>query len=266
MIIFNYLCTAKMNCMLRFCWVISLVMIILAAPSVEAQNHKRSYEGPGNWFFGLNLGTSLAMNENVKSDNFFHTEIPSGSIQLGRTFTPWFNLRVVGLLSSQMGYPSDISVAYRQQMFNPYRFYAAISTMDMMLNLTNCFRRYDTRNWFDAYLVFGGGGLFRFNVDEKVRYWYIDVYPVEANNYWFWTAKAGFEGAWHVSRGWDLTLEVDMFASDNAYNGVVGTTRSWDPFLVMQLGMTYYFRNSRHRHRYANPPVVHKYWTELNNF
>lgn len=254
-----------MNRMLRFCWVLYLLLCLLSAPlSGVAQILGRSYEGPGNWFFGVNMGASLAMNENVTFDNFFHTEIPSGSIQLGRTLSPLWNMRVTGMVSSQMGHPSKVAMQYKPDMFSDYRFFAAITTFDVMLDLSNCFRSYDTRNWFDAYLVFGGGGLYRFNVDEKVRYWYTDIYPVEANNYWFWTAKVGFEGAWHVSRGWDLVAEIDIHVTDNVYNGVVGTSRKWDPFVVLQMGMVYYFKNSRHRHHYANPPIVHKYWTELN--
>lgn len=252
--------------MLRFCWVIIVFSIFLSASTMRAQGHKRSYEGSGNWFAGVCVGTSHALNENVTYDNYLHAEIPSGSLQLGRTLTPYFSLRVMGLMSAQMGYPSKVAVQYKPEMFSPYRFYAVATTLDAMVNLSNCFRGYDTRNWFDAYFVLGGGGLFRFNVDERVRYWYIDVYPVAANNYWFWTAKAGIEGAWHVTRRFDLVAEIDMFASDNAYNGVVGRGRSWDPFLVFQLGVTYYFRNGQRRHRYANPPVIHKYWTELNKY
>lgn len=266
MIIYNYLCHAKLNCMQRFCWVISFLLLLLSASELGAQGHKRSYEGPGNWFVGINMGTSLAMNENVHYDNFYHTEIPTGSIQLGRTLSPRWNIRTIGMISTQFGHPSKIAAQYKPSMFNDYRFFAAITTMDVMLNITNCCRRYDTRNWFDAYFVVGGGGLFRFNVDEKVRYWYTDIYPVDANNYWFWTAKTGLEGAWHVSRGWDLAAEIDCYFSDNAYNGVVGTDRFWDPFLVMQIGMRYYIGNSARRHRYANPPIVHKYWTEFNKY
>lgn len=251
--------------MIRFCWVISLLLLLLAAPRLGAQNLKRNYEGPGNWFFGINTGTSHAMNENVHYDNFFRVEIPSGGLYLGRSLTPRWSVRMSGMVSSQLGHPSKVAVQYKPQMFNDYHFYAVISTLDVMLNLTNCFRKYDTRNWFDAYLVVGGGGLFRFNVDEKVRYWYTDIYPVEANNYWFWAAKVGIEGAWHVSRSWDLVAGADFYASDNAYNGVVGTSRAWDPFLVLRIGTSYYFKNKRLRHRFANPPIIHKYWTELNH-
>lgn len=252
--------------MLRFCWVFIVFSLFVTAPTMRAQEHKRSYEGTGNWFVGVNIGTSHVFNENVTFDNYLHAEVPSGSLQLGRTITPYFSMRAMGLVSSQMGYPSKVSVAYKPSMFSPYHFYAAVTTLDAMVNLSNCFRRYDTRNWFDAYFVIGGGGLFRFNVDEKVRYWYIDVYPVDANNYWFWAAKTGLEGAWHVARSCDIVAEIDLYVSDNAYNGVVGTSRAWDPFMVMQLGVSYYFRNGQRRHRYANPPVVHKYWTELNKY
>lgn len=264
MIIFNYLCLAKMNCKLRFCWVISLLVFLITAPTMKAQNRGRGYEGPGNWFFGIDAGTSLAMNENVQFENFFHTKLPSGSLQLGRTLTPRWSVRAEGMISPQIGYPSKVAVQYKPQMFTEYNFYAAIATLDVMLNISNCFRKYDTRNWFDAYFVVGGGGLFRFNVDEKVRYWYTDIYPVAANNYWFWTAKMGFEGAWHVARGWDLISSIEVFAADNAYNGVVGSSLPCDFFMSMRIGTVYYFNNSRSRHRFANPPVVHKYWTELN--
>lgn len=256
---------AKLNCMLRFCWLLFLLGMMTFVSELGAQNAKRrSYEGPGNWFFGVNIGTSLAMNENVSSENFFHTEIPTGFVQLGRTLTPRWSMRATGMISTQFGHPSRVAQQYKPQMFTDYRFFAAVTTMDVMLNLSNCFRKYDTRNWFDLYLVLGGGGLFRFNMDEKVRYWYTDIYPVEANNFWFWAAKTGVEGAWHVSRSWDLVAELDVYATDNAYNGVSGSPTFWDAFLTMHVGMTYYFGNSKHRNRFANPRIVHKFWTELN--
>lgn len=250
--------------MLRLCWVTTLLIMLVSAPASWAQKHKRSYEGPGNWFIGIEGGTTHALSENAAQFDVMHVKVPSGSIQLGYLFTPRLGIRATGGVYSQFGYPSKLSVQMFPEMFEEYHFYSAITTVDLLLNLTNCFRPYDVRNWFDLSLVFGGGGLFRFNTDEKVRYWYLDIYPVNSNNFWFWTARVGIKGDWHVARSMDVSAELDFHATDNAYNGVVGTSHPYDVFVSPRLGVVYYFGNSKHRHRFANRQKVHRYWKELN--
>lgn len=221
----------------------------------------KSYEGPGNWFFGFDIGSTMAMAENVNAEDFMKTEIPSGSIRLGRTMTPWAGLQLTVGNYSQLGHASQVAVKYEPKTYTPYRYYTAVGTMDLMLNLTNMCRKYDARNWFDAYLMLGGGVLYSYGFDKKVDDWDPEVYPVNSAELMTWTGKAGLMGAWHVSNGWDLTTSLDLHATENAYNGVVDREdRSMDFFLSLRIGMTYYFGNRKGRHRYGNRAVVHKYW------
>lgn len=225
---------------------------------------KKSYEGPGNWFVGMDVGASLAMAENVTYEDFFKSEIPSGSIQLGRTLAPWLGLRLLAGCYSQMGHASKVAIKYEPKTYTPYRFYTGIGTMDVMLNLSNMCRRYDVRNWFDGYFILGGGALYSFGFDKKVDAWDAEIYPVNSEELLTWTGKAGLMGAWHVARAWDLTAELDVHATENAYNGVVDRPdRQVDFFLSCRIGMTYYLKNGKGRHRYANPKVVHKFWKDL---
>lgn len=254
-----------MNNMLRLCLLPVLLIAMASAPSmIWAQHTKHSYEGPGNWFVGIDLGTSLALNENVSFSNALHTEVPSSTIQFGRSLTPVWSLRVTGGVSSQMGHPSAVAKKFLPEMFTDYQFFCAISTFDVMFNLSNCLRPYNTRNWFDFYIIAGGGGLYRFYVDRKVRSWYSDVYPVHSNRFWYWTGKLGFEGAWHVSRSLDIVAELDVHATDNAYNGVTGGTFPVDIFVSPRVGSVYYFNNGKRRHRFANIKKYHRFWKELN--
>lgn len=238
-----------------------LLFVMAMMPILLLAQRKKSYEGPGNWFFGFDAGTSLAMAENVTAEDFFLTEIPSGSVTLGRTMTPWASLRLSAGFQSQIGHASKVAVKYEPETFTPYRYHVAVGTMDLMLNVTNWFRRYDVRNWFDCYWILGGGVLYTFGMDKKVDAWDEEIYPVNSEELLTWTGKTGFEGAWHVNRAWDLTAELDVHATENAYNGVVDRIdRKMDFFLSLRVGMTYFFKNGKERHRYANPAKKHNYW------
>lgn len=243
---------------------IILLTAIAAMPFVaRGQKH---YEGPGNWFVSIDAGATLAMNENVTTENFFHTELPSGSLTIGRTITPFWSLRLSAGFYSQLGHPHEKAVTYDSETYSDYQFHTAVGSLDLMLNLSNMFRPYDVRNWFDAYLIAGGGVLYSFGMDKKVDEWPEYVYPVDSKELMTWSAKAGLMGAWHLTRACDLTFEIDCFFTDNAYNGVVDNPhRSIDMFLSPRIGVVHYFKNSKGRHRYANAPKRHRYWRDLNN-
>ena len=253
-----------MSTFLRFCRITTLLLLLASVSVCRAQKSDRTYLGPGNWFVGIDVGMGFSMAENTKNGNFFKTELPSGTIQIGRTLTPKWSLRLTGGVSSQLGRPPAAAMKYLRDMYSPYQFVLGVGTFDVMLNLANCFRKYNSRNWYDGYLVIGGGELYRFYVDDKVDEWYEDIYVVDRSKEWYWTAKIGYEAAFHIMRACDLTFEVDFHATDNAYNGVTGGSQSLDFFVTAKLGIVYYIPNGQHRQRFANPRKYHRYWTELN--
>lgn len=243
-----------------------LILLFAAATAPFMAQGQKHYEGPGNWFVGIDAGVSLPMNENVTADNFFHVRIPSGGIVLGRTITPYWGLRLSAGVYSQLGHPHEKAVKYDPEEYDDYQFYAGSASLDLMLNVTNWFRPYDVRNWVDCYVILGGGMLYSFGMDKKVDQWPAYVYPVNSEEKWYWNAKAGIMGAWHVSRACDFTAELDCFFTDNAYNGVVDDkNKKVDLFLSPRVGIVYYFKNSMKRHRYANTSKNHIYWRDLNN-
>lgn len=274
-----------MDKVIRICQLMALIVLLGSASTCWAQDFRNPYkqkardyeghvtsytdpgsvyEGPGNWFVGIDIGTSLSFSENVTYDNFYKTNIPSGNIVIGRTLTPKWSLRVSVGISSQVGNPSAGAVRYIPDMFSGYNFVMTVGTFDVMFNITNCFRKYNTRNWYDGYIVVGGGQLYRFYVDDKVKDWYEDIYVVDTFNHRYWTAKLGYQSAWHIMRECDLTFDLDFHATDNAYNGVEGGNRKVDFFVSARIGIVYYVPNSMKRHRFANPRRYHRYWTELN--
>lgn len=270
-----------MNAILRKCRFILAMIVLLASATVccaqeyyrswaqmakdgKPKSDDRTYLGPGNWFVGLDVGTGLSLAENTAHNNFYKTRLPSGTLQIGRTLTPKWSLRLTAGISSQLGHPSAGAIRYLSDMFSPYQFSLGVGTFDVMLNLANVFRKYNSRNWYDGYLVVGGGALYRFYVDDKVDDWYEDIYVVDRTKEWYWTAKVGYEAAFHILRACDLTFELDFHATDNAYNGVKGGTQPMDFFVTAKLGIVYYIPNRAHRQRFANPKIYHRYWTNLN--
>ena len=250
--------------MLRNCWILTSLILMALAQPLWSQAFRHDYEGTGSWFLGMDIGVSPTLNENTDMTKFLSTRVPTGTLSLGRTLTPRWSIRLQGILSSQRGFPPKVAIAYKPDVYTSYDYYCAIANLDLMFNLVNCFRHYDSRNWFDLYLVMGGGELYRFGISSNVKEWHEDVYPVDSEDKWFWDAKAGLEAAWHITRCHDLTAEIDFHTTDNAYNGVSGRGRTLDWFMTIKMGIVYYLPNLKHRHRFANPKIEHKYWKNLN--
>ena len=254
----------RMEYFKQFSWILTLVLIMIAAPSLRAQRNNPTYEGPGAFFIGADIGTSLALNENVKYDDVFKTYIPSVSGYFGYMFTPRWSVRLTGLYTSQYGHPSKIAQSYDKNLYKAFTYSAVGINLDLMLNLMNCFRRYDSRHRFDLYWIIGGGELYTFGFDDRVKDFRPEIFAADPHSELFWNAKTGFDLAWHMNRSWDLMTELDVFMTDNKFNGIEARNRQFDWFLSLRIGTVYYFRNGKGRHRFANPKILHKYWTELN--
>jgi len=256
--------------MSRIYWLIGLILLFVSAPNVKAQELGRDYEGPGNFFVGVDLGSSFSIAENYNSDDLYKTVVPTFSGTLGYHFNPRFGVRLQAMITSQRGHASDEALQFDEDhetdLYRPYMFYAATASLDFMLNLANCFRQYDSRNWFDGYLVAGGGQLYTFGFDkDRLEQWDQELTErVDPNSYRYWQFKVGLEGAWHIARSCDFTTELDFYFVENAYNGMVGSSRTFDFFPSIRVGITYYIPNGKDRHRFANPKVLHPYWKELN--
>lgn len=254
-----------------------IILFALSATMAKSQDDARKYEGPGNFFIGADLGTSISLAEHINSSELFKTHLPSVTGVLGYHFTPIWSFRLQAMFSAQIGQTgivtdpkSDEFVNYgpdfalNPQLYRPYDFYAAVASADLMFNLTNSLRRFDSRNYFDLYLVAGAGQLYTFGFSERLKDYDPEIFFVDPNSYRHWQFKAGLEGAWHISRSCDFTAELDCFFAKNAYNGQRGSDKEFEPFVSFRLGVVYYFRNSKQRHRFANPRVLHPYWKELN--
>lgn len=252
-----------MKKMTRYVHILLLLIFLLPASTCWAQKAGFDYEGPGSFFFGLDFGTSLSMNENIRYEDAFQTRIPSAGMQFGYAITPKWSARVTGLFSSQLGHPSKIVIKYNPNLYKTYQYNAMVVDADVMLNLTNCFRRYDSRNSMDLYAILGAGSLYTFGFDQFIDDWDKDLFAASSESLTLWNVKAGFNFAWHMTRAYDLQSEVDVFATDNKFNGIQGHNRPFDWFLSLRIGIVYYFHNGMNRQRFANPRKPHFYWKEL---
>jgi len=250
--------------MLNRNWILAIILFLLSAPLVEAQNKVKDYIGPGNFFIGAEIGSSVSIADFTEGADIALTPPTIGGT-LGYHFNPYFGLRLQGLIISQRGHASEAAEALDSEVYKPYNFYALVGSLDGMLNVTNLFRTYDTRNVFDAYAVAGFGQLYTFGFSSHIKNWDPEVYFADYNSYRHWQWKIGIEGAWHLNRAFDITGEFDWFFTQSAYNG-----NKWHAssdlahFPSLRVGAVYYFRNARQRHRFGNQKVLHPYWKELN--
>lgn len=261
---FDYLCPAIMKKMTRIIYILFLLILLLPASKSWAQKAGFDYEGPGSFFFGVDFGASLSMNENIRYADAFKTEIPSAGVQFGYAFTPLWSARLSGLFSSQLGHPSAIVIKYNPTLYKTYGYNAFVVDADVMLNLTNCFRPYNSRNVLDFYAILGVGSLYTFGFDKFIDDWDKELFAASSESLTLWNAKAGFNFAWHMTRAYDLQAEIDVFATDNKFNGIQGLNRPFDWFTSMRIGVVYYFHNGMNRQRFANPRKPHFYWKELD--
>lgn len=244
--------------------ILAIILCLVSAPLLMAQTSVKDYVGPGNFFISAEVGTSISIADYSKGEDIFSTP-PSIGGTLGYHFTPYFGMRLQGLIISQRGHATDKAVALDPELYKPYNFYAMVGSLDAMLNLANLCRTFDTQNKFDCYAIGGFGQLYTFGFDDRMNQWDTEVFFADPNGYRHWQWKVGVECAWHLNRMFDFTAEFDWFFTKSAYNGNKWhATGDVAHIPSLRVGFTYYFRNARQRHRFANQKVLHPYWKELN--
>lgn len=191
-----------------------LAMLGAQTTSAQSADETRSYP---YGFIGLQGGAQLTFT------NYDHTKLitPIGAVQGGVMWTP-----VVGTRLHVSGIDGKTAV----KGLGEFKYKFVTSDLDLMLNLTNMFRKNDS--WFDLYAI-GGFGL-NYNWDHK------QVFHALPENHFSHNFRLGLLADFNITRRLSVGLELDANNLADRFNAKINNSNDWQA--TAMLGITYKIR------------------------
>lgn len=192
------------------------LLATLGAQTVSAQSADENRSYPYG-FIGLQGGAQLTFT------NYDHTKLitPIGAVQGGVMWTP-----VVGTRLHVSGIDGKTAV----KGMGEFKYKYVTSDLDLMLNLTNMFRKNDS--WFDLYAI-GGFGL-NYNWDHKA------VFNALPENHFSHNFRLGLLADFNITRRLSVGVELNANNLADRFNAKLNNANDWQA--TAMLGVTYKFR------------------------
>jgi outer membrane protein OmpA-like peptidoglycan-associated protein len=175
-----------------------------------------------NWYLGMYTGANWFYGESSEpfKTSFRNNGSPLSSLALGYEFNPVIGIR------GQIGW-----ARYQWTNWNHYHYinWGANLTGDFMVNLSNWWAGYNPNRVFDVQWFAGVGLGYRTQGDYPSSL----VTPL---------LRTGFQGNFHVTKQFDINLDLATnMTSDKMNNVVYGFP--FDDFTSFQIGFTYHFKH-----------------------
>ncbi|MBO6029904.1 MAG: OmpA family protein [Prevotella sp.] len=209
-----------------------------------------------NVFFGVHLGFNGPYGENIRvyrTSEYIKSNRLGGMLSVGKFFTPIFGLRGTLGFMRQTGRaekePREVYPEYYGDGF--YEFSNFHGYADVLVDMHNWIYKYREDRRFHIIPMIGVGFNTTFGFDkEKARRFAEPPAPYLINTASdiYFALRAGVIFSYHLSKVWDLDLEIHMDATDDKYNGVIDD-RIYDGYLVTLLGFKYNFRRGHEKYR-----------------
>lgn len=191
------------------------------------------------WYVSLQGGGVYSMSENCRYASFGDMITPAGALSVGKEFSYGYGARL------QFYYGKD--KGKMNKYINPpyagaeYEFKDFSVFVDATFNLTYLLNsNHPKYRPFEIYGFAGLGLVYTHDMDldgcdyKTVGY---DLDPSDRANLGI---RAGFIGAYHLNKAWDLSLELGMTAITDKFNGVKAGM-GVDMRANAMLGLVYHF-------------------------
>jgi OmpA-OmpF porin, OOP family len=206
-----------------------LLFAFLVAANAQTDKKAVKDQFQPSWNIGVLTGLNWYLAENntpfQKGNNFSLTKnaSPLASFVLGYDFTPIIGFR------GQLGWSR---YNWRNIKLQQLNFWGANLTGDLMVNLSNWWGGYDSKRVFDVQAFAGVGAGYR-----------ADGSAVFATDLLTPIVRLGLQGNFHVSKQFDINIDVATNAVRDKMNGLA-TGLFFDDFTSLQFGLTYHFKET----------------------
>lgn len=204
-----------------------------------------------DWYTQYKVTQTVSTSENMSGKDFF-LEYPGFTFSVGNNFTRVVGARISAGIFPQGGHAGKVLEKTFPNVYKKYRFYTAGGYADFMLNLTELCSEYDPERGESLYFLIGGGALYTFGFDKKVKSeeW-AKYYPVDIKSQICPYAHVGLGGSFKLTNALDLTVEAKYNFIEDKYNGVKHGG-FLDGAVDLSVGITWYLSH-RHKHRADYP-------------
>lgn len=188
-----------------------------------------------NWFLDFGAGAQVLFGDNSDHGDFGKRIAPAFNVSLGKWFTPGLGLRlqfsgfqsksytpVEGLYTHGQ---KDVDGLYKQK-FNYMNLHG-----DILFNLTNMLGGYNEARAYDFIPYLGFGFTHTFDTPHRQAL----------------AANFGIINSFHLSRAWDLNLELNGMVAEDKFDGQVGG-KGLDLMVGASLGFAYKFPQRGFKH------------------
>ena len=206
----------------------------LSQDSLRRKGEQRileDYKFKNNLWFQFLVGTYNNWGSHQR--NYFGPKHfrPSAGIAMGKWFHPTVGARLV------LDYGNNRGISYdKDGLRKPHYWNTAEAAVDVLLNMSNLFCRYNENRIFNFVLFFGVGANQTFGFSDRDRAYVLDgAYDSDTKKLFpgfqkakctLLTFRAGAMGIWRISKKWDLSFEVSNNWVDDSYDGVITNNRT----------------------------------------
>ena len=228
-----------------------LLAACLFAIPMRAQTHKdtlalnrpitRVYKFNDNLFWGLNVGGTYSLSEDVRKEPFFKMLGPSVDFEVGKHLSRQWAARVMlGYRNHQLSCPQDVVDLFPDA--SSYKFSSISGYADLMFCLDRLFTKYSLKERHQFWLFAGLGGQMAFGYSGKVNDW-AEYYPINTKAKIHPAAHAGLE--WHCKMGSSTSLVVRGLygITNNSLGGKPIDTKGIGSFAELSIGFNVHLGN-----------------------
>jgi len=203
----------------------------------------RNYRWSDEWAIGFYVGANAALGENVRPRDIPKVTRPSLAVAVSKYFYPTVGARIQGMYNWQAGKANKEAVDAGYLGKGTYRFHNAAMFLDVLFNIHNILFRFKEDRRFQLVAFFGVGGNYTFGFEKKLLddNWQ-EWYPVSRDAHMYLALRAGLQANYQLTDKFDLTWDLAINATDDAYNGV-RYDDFYDGYLTTALGVIYHFKD-----------------------
>ena len=207
---------------------------------ISAQEYEESYSN-NRVFLGLGVKGNVYVNDNaVNGKDVWNSPTLAGDLFLGK----WFGDKVGGRIAFEGG---QLKPTFKNAKLETKEGFV-LGRVDLLLNLTNCFREYTPDRVYDLSPYIGIGGAHAFNAENR---------PDKATGSSSFVFGGGLMNSFRLSNNLSAYINLGMNIVDAKFDGYKNA-RSFNGIASGSIGLVINFGKSTRR-EYSSPPPDEEY-------
>lgn len=212
-------------------------VVSLCTLAIFAQDGTRELRK--GWYISLQGGGVYSMSENCRHASLGNMITPAGALSVGKEFSYGYGARLQFYYGKNKGMANEnINPPYTSAEYD-FKDFSVFA--DATFNLTYLWNsNHPKYRPIEIYGFAGLGMVYTHDMDVDGFDYKAVGYDLDVSDHANFGIRAGLIGAYHLSKSWDLSLELGLTAITDNFNGVKAGL-GIDIRANAMLGLTYHF-------------------------